>query len=290
MLEPHSVGSRNSIVSDTGKNLSFPIWVLYPTKDPAQPITFGPYKVNVAPDAPMSPGRHPLVVLSHGGGSTFLVYRTLAAHLAEHGYVVVMPEHYGDNRNNRSWDHTVDNLECRPRHVRLSIDAVAADPFFKDHVDTSNLALLGHSMGGYTSLAVAGGQPYWSPDRAITVTRDARVKALVLLAPATCWFVPNEALRGVKVPILMRTAELDEITYEWQAHLLLNGVADRQQVSWKVVANAGHYSFLSPFPTAMKNPNFLPGIDPAGFNREKFHAQLNDDILTFLNRTLLLPS
>jgi predicted dienelactone hydrolase len=281
---PCSVGSRNFNVHDASRDLTFPVWALYPTDAVAQPTSFGPYTLNVAPAASVLPGPHPLIVLSHGGGSTYLVYRTLAAHLAAHGYVVVMPEHYGDNRNNSSWNGTIDTLECRPQHVRLTVDAVATDPFFKGHVDTSRYSLIGHSMGGYTGLAVAGGHAHWSPEKPIKVTADERVQALVLFAPASCWFVPNEALRAVKVPIFMMTAEFDKVTFEWQAHLVLNGVPDRERVTWKVVKNAVHYSFLSPFPPAMKNPNFLPAIDSDGFDREKFHVELNDDVLTFLNK------
>ena len=55
-----------------------------------------------------------------------------------------------------------------------------------------------------------------------------------------------------------------------------------------VIANAGHFSFLSPFPEPMKNPMFLPSTDPEGFVREKFHVQLPIEILAYLNEKLYL--
>lgn len=100
--------------------------------------------------------------------------------------------------------------------------------------------------------------------RAVPVTPDSRVKALVLLAPATPWFRTPSALRDVRVPILMLTAGKDEHTPEWHAEIVKRGVASVTPITHRVVANAGHYSFLSPFPAAMSSPAFPPSQDPLG--------------------------
>jgi len=84
----------------------------------------------------------------------------------------------------------------------------------------------------------------------------------------------------------MFTAEHDPITPKWNGEIVLNYVPDKSKVTFKEIENAGHYSFLSPFPAKMKTPNFLPSTDPAGFDREKFHSQLPTDILDFLNNEL----
>ena len=67
---------------------------------------------------------------------------------------------------------------------------------------------------------------------------------------------------------------------------MLNDVPDKSKVTFKEIENAGHFSFLSPFPATKKNDNFLPSTDPVGFDREKFHHQLPTDILVFLNNQL----
>ena len=36
----------------------------------------------------------------------------------------------------------------------------------------------------------------------------------------------------------------------------------------------------------MKSPGFLPSTDPEGFDREKFHQQLPEEILNFLHDNL----
>lgn len=84
----------------------------------------------------------------------------------------------------------------------------------------------------------------------------------------------------------MLTAEHDPITPKWNGEIVLNYVPDKSKVTFKEIENAGHYSFLSPFPAKMKTQNFLPSTDPAGFDRENFHSQLPTDLLDFLNNTL----
>ncbi|WP_437511931.1 alpha/beta hydrolase family protein [Sorangium sp. So ce1099] len=280
------VGSRSLVVRDAMKDLSFPVLLMYPTNVPARVVSMGPYSLELAPDAPLPGGPSPLVVISHGSGGTPLAYRTLASHLARSGYLVAMPEHPGDNRHDQSLSETAENLEDRPRHIRLTMDALFSNPEIGPHLQPANVALLGHSMGGYTALAVAGGQPWTGLGQKVAVTRDERVKALVLMAPAASWFVPNHALQDVSVPILLLVAEHDRITPRWQGQLVLDLVPDRAQVTYKIIENAGHFSFLSPFPPPMRNPGFLPATDPPGFDREAFQPQLQEDVRGFLDASL----
>lgn len=279
-------GSRQIQVSDDARGLSFPVLILYPTGTPSAPAPFGPYPFDVSPEAPVAEGRFPLVVVSHGSGGSPFVYRTITTHLARNGYVVAHLEHPGNSRNDNSLEGTYENLVRRPRHVRLTMDAVSRDARVGAHVQADNVAILGHSMGGYTALAVAGGVP-WTRDRErVEVVPDPRVRALVLMAPGTAFFFPPDSLREVTVPVLMLTAEHDPVTPRWQAELLLERVADRSQVTWREIENAGHFAFLSPFPPPMRNPGFLPSTDPEGFDREKLHERLPGEILDFLDRTL----
>ncbi|MEO8451567.1 MAG: alpha/beta fold hydrolase [Gemmatimonadota bacterium] len=279
-------GSRQMVVRDEEKGLSFPVLVLYPTRTPPTPTAFGPYTIDVSPDATVAEGRFPLVVISHGTGGSHLLYRTIGTHLAQSGFVVAMLEHHGNNRNNNVMADTHENLVNRPRHVRLTIDAVCPDPQLGASVEPNNVAVIGHSMGGYTALAVAGGTPWSKSRQRVDVTADPRVRALALLAPATAWYLPADSLSKVTVPILMLIAEHDPYTPRWHADLVLDGVPDRAQVTCRVIENAGHFSFLSPFPPHMKSPSFLPSTDPEGFDREAFHERLSGELLDYLDERL----
>jgi predicted dienelactone hydrolase len=215
----------------------------------------------------------------------------MAKHLARAGFLVALPEHRGNSRNDNSLAGTVANLENRPRHISLTMDAVFADPAIKDFA-AERVGVIGHSIGGYTALAVAGGQPWAASHESadgkahpVRVTSDQRVRSLALLSPATFWFVPG-ALREVSVPILMRTGEKDEITPASHADNVIRGVRDPSLVEHKVIAGAGHFSVMSRFPPAMIRPDFPPSQDPEGFNRENIRASLFFDVEAFLRRTL----
>jgi len=280
------IGGRELVISDYDLNISFPTLVMYPTLVPSKPVSMGPYSLELAWDADIDAGEHPIVVISHGTGGTHLGYRTLAAHLALNGYVVLMPEHPGDNRNNNELANAPENLSNRPRHISLTIDALLHDPHFRSAVDTNRIAIIGHSMGGYTALAVAGGKPSTQQGQVVDVIADKRVKALVLLAPATPWFQEQDALREVIAPILMLTAEHDPHTPAWHANVVVQGLAEQTQLTHRVIKNAGHFSFMSPFPRAMQSPQFAPSTDPEGFDRASFQDTLKRDVLQFLIETL----
>lgn len=84
----------------------------------------------------------------------------------------------------------------------------------------------------------------------------------------------------------MYTAEHDPVTPVWNAEVVMNSVPDKSLVTHRMIKNAGHFSFLSPFPESMKKPEFLPSTDPAGFDREEFHKHLPEEILFFLDHHL----
>ena len=275
------VGSREIRVNDKTLDISFPVLVHYPTHAPSVITAFGPYSMDVSPDAGIMEGQFPLVIISHGNGGSHLLYRTISSHLAKNGYIVAMVEHYGNNRNNNQLETSNENLMNRPRHISLTIDELLSENRFGKSIAACNIAVIGHSMGGYTALALAGGLPRTREGQKVETTPDSRVKAIVLLAPGTGWF--RHSLEKVTVPILLMIAEHDPITPDWNAEIVLNYVPDKRQVTFRKVENAGHFSFLSPFPPHMKSPNFLPSTDPEGFDREQFHKQLPTEILEFLD-------
>lgn len=277
------VGSRQIKVSDKTLNISFPVLVQYPTHQPSAKTAFGPYLMDVSIDADVIQGQFPLVIISHGNGGSHLLYRSISTHLAKHGYIVAMLEHYGNNRNNNQLENTNENLINRPKHISLTIDELLKDSLSKSVLKKS-IAVIGHSMGGYTALALAGGLPRTREGEVIQCTPDQRVKVIVLLAPGTGWFI--NSLENVTIPILMLVAEHDTITPDWNAEIVLKYIPDKSQVTYRKVENAGHFSFLTPFPDAMKKIGFLPATDPAGFNREQFHQQLPTEILNFLTEKL----
>lgn len=280
------VGCKEIQIKDESKDVIFNVLVQYPTNESSSPTAFGPYTMDVCINAKLLEGKFPLVMISHGNGGSHLLYRTISAHLAQNGFIVAMVEHYGNNRNNNELENTEENLILRPKHISLTIDKLLSDSFFYKHIIADKIAVIGHSLGGYTALALAGGVPRTREGKKIETTHDQRIKTIVLLAPGAGWFM--NGLDNVTIPILMLISEHDLITPAWNAETVLKSISDKSLVTFRQIANAGHFSFLSPFPESMRNPKFLPSTDPKGFDRENFHIQLKREILDYLNKKLHL--
>lgn len=266
---------------------SFPSIVLYPSTIATGTANIGPYTFAATFDAPVAPGRHPLCVISHGGGGSHLLYRSIASHLAERGWVVVCPEHPFDNRNDRSRVNTDEAARDRPRHLAHTIDALLEHDALGTHVDASRIGMVGHSMGGFAALALAGGQP-WSMQRVpLDTVADARIGAAVLLAPAIEWFSTPGALDSVRIPLLTMVGEHDPVTPAERVQHVLRALPPTVPSTIEVVPGAGHFAFITPFPAEMRRPDFPPSVDPPGFDREAFHERLPSRIAQFLDETVL---
>jgi len=299
-----SAGYRSFELFDAQMGMAFPTVVMYPSDSPERVEKIGPYTESVAMDASLAVGSNTLVVISHGTGGRHLLHRTLAAHLARNGFIVALPEHPRNNRNNDELAGTIANLGNRPRHMRLVMDWAFSSEMFGRSLQPNTAAIIGHSMGGYTALATAGGLPtafaWETPEkqsRPVEVTPDNRVKALVLLAPAAAWFLAPGSLSGVRVPILMFSAEKDDLETlgdktlpdgttvnmpYGHSEIVKRGLPGSTPIEHRVVANAGHYSFLSPFPAVMTSPALPPSQDPPGFDRVRFHEEMNAEVMRFL--------
>ncbi|MBY0488599.1 MAG: alpha/beta fold hydrolase [Gemmatimonadaceae bacterium] len=281
-----TAGLRSITVHDVELGLEYPAVVCYPTPDTSAGTMLGPYVFEATRDAPIAAGIHPLAVVSHGGGGSHLLYRSIATHLAAHGWIVVCPEHPGDNRNDRSLVNTDLAAARRARHASLALDAVIAHEALGAHVDRARIAAIGHSMGGLTALTMVGGQP-WSMARVpLDVQHDPRVRAAVLLAPATDWFMAPDALARVRTPLLVYVAEHDPVTPPTRVRAVLAHLPPDTPCDMREVAGGGHFAFLTPFPDALRRPDFPPSQDPPGFDRTALHTRLPAEILAWLETTV----
>lgn len=258
--------------------------VMYPTEAAEQPVRLGPFAIRAAPGAALAAGPHPVVLISHGSGGSPATHRELACHLAARGFIVGVPAHPGNHRDDNALADDPALLAERPRQLRVVADALLA------RFGLAAYAIVGHSIGGYTALALAGGAPRSLPhqcadrqEHAVAVAPDDRVRALVLLAPATPWLRRPGALARVRVPILMIASYHDlAAPYFYMCEPVRDGVADPRRVDYRLVEAAGHYSFLSPWPPELQGPAIPPSLDPPGFDRRAFLDALYPQISAFL--------
>lgn len=286
----------------------FLIAPLTPCRLPAMLCRLVAFELQVAAGAPPADGQFRLVVISHGANGLALNHRDLAMALAARGYVVAAPAHPRGTGNDISG---IGVWAGRPRQVSRVIDAVLADAALGPRVTRERIGVVGHSQGGYTALAVAGAQPSPAasvahcrqhPDdvkfcsyggaaardatRAggdIPDVRDARVRAIVLMAPNALPFT-DDTLTRLTVPVRIYGAEHDDLTLvRYRAERLAKTLPRREYV---LVRGAGHFSFIARYPWAL---TFVAGEgarDPKSFDRDALHATMNPEIVDFFDRAL----
>jgi predicted dienelactone hydrolase len=170
----------------------------------------------VAQNAAVAEGRHPLLVFSHGflGASDQTIFLMEAC--ARAGYIVVSINHQDALLNPReqrmespefgdaqSWDDS----KYRDRHGDvdqlldrfLEWNESEGSPW-EGRIDADAIGAMGHSLGGYTALGLAGAWPSW---------RDERIKAVVAFSPYALPFRHNGELDDVTIPVMLQGGTLD---------------------------------------------------------------------------------
>ena len=173
----------------------------------------------VAQDAPAAACPSvPLVLFSHGLGGCALQSTFITEELARHGYIVAAPDH----RDTATCSIDDDGLRLqnirteqplmeparwteqseigRLQDLREAIRRVATDPELARIADTRRVGAVGHSMGGYAVLGMAGAWPTW---------RTPEVKAVIAFSPYAAPFIVHGTLPKLAVPVMYQGAQFD---------------------------------------------------------------------------------
>jgi predicted dienelactone hydrolase len=109
----------------------------------------------VLKDATPEPGKHPVVLLSHGMGGSYLSLSWLASGLAAKGAVVIGVNHpngwFQDRQVSKMFNHWT-----RAQDLTTALDAVLADKRFSGVIDPDRIYATGFSFGGWTALSIGG--------------------------------------------------------------------------------------------------------------------------------------
>jgi predicted dienelactone hydrolase len=119
--------------------------------------------------------RQPILIFSHGFHGCATQSRYLMEAFARDGYVVFAPNHRDagcGEGNPRPEDQpqpsirepelwNADSHRSRAEDIGNWIAALHTDPRWRGRIDWSRLGLVGHSLGGYTMLELAGAWPEW---------------------------------------------------------------------------------------------------------------------------------
>ena len=157
----------------------------------------------------------PVLFFSHGFGGCETGSNFLKTALAARGYWVFAPRH-ADSRCNPSrparmpvpavpfryparWSDAT--YVDRANDVLAVHGALQANPSFARRIDFSRVGYVGHSLGGYTVVGLAGGWSAWRT--------PPGVRAVLALSPYGVPFVEHGTMAGVTVPIMFQGGTAD---------------------------------------------------------------------------------
>lgn len=295
-----------------GRNMDVAIW--YPGTGGTETL-FADNPVfqggQVLQDAVPAPGKHPVILLSHGMGGSYLSLNWLASGLAAKGAIVISVNHpngwFKDRKNAKLFNHWT-----RAQDLSTALDAVLADPRFAAAADKDRVYATGFSFGGWTALsfggAIAGATgnkdyckgagtrtPFCTDLNTFNVNpaetepalwrasqKDARIKAVAAIDPGLTWGMTPDDVK-----------ELDA------ANLLLIGLGsgtDRLYATdtsakgsnFEALVPKAHVEVLAPAVHFTGMPICKPAgeailaeekddpvcTDPAGGNRQAVHDQI----------------
>ncbi|MBE9167483.1 alpha/beta hydrolase [Pleurocapsales cyanobacterium LEGE 06147] len=193
------------------------------------------------------PGKAPVVVGSHGLASNPEHFKERAQHLASYGYVVALIDHPGSNYQQfqdmlagySSDFFAIDEFIDRPLDVSYVLDELERrnQSQFQGRLNLKEVGVMGHSLGGYTALALAGAEINFeklehdcqptleTPNLSLILQclalelprkeynlQDDRVEAVLAINPVASSIFGPQGLSQIRVPVILVAGSLDLAT------------------------------------------------------------------------------
>ena len=216
---------------------------------------------------PNDAGKYPVIVFSHGAGGSQTCCDGLTRHWASYGYVTIQPTHEDSavqrrnqgEENIRFMQAVRDALkkpalwESRPLDISYVLDALQSVENrvsgLVGKIDADRIGVGGHSMGSYTTEAIAGAL-IDLPGHPGKNFADARVKAVLCLSPQGPgqFGLNDHSFDRISLPYMGITGSLDSLgpvaSTAWHKTPF-----ERSQPGDKYhlfIEGANHMSFITP--------------------------------------------
>ncbi len=320
------VGFRQTELADKSGKRDLKIALWYPASDTKPVETIGENPVfkgiqaipNAAPDGKS----HPLVVLSHGYGGSWRNLNWLAGELVGQGYIVAAPDHPGTTTFNRDQEQAAKLWE-RPHDLSRVIDIVTSDSALAGNIEPDRIAAIGHSLGGWSVVALAGAQfdrerfekdckdnpnprtcgladelinPQGdvAAEKLKTMKADPRVGTIVSLDLGLARGFTLQSLNNISVPALIFGAGVDigDLPAKLESGYIAANMPDKATQYFEI-ADAAHFSFMqickagaAELIEAETPGDGIVCKDGAGRSREAIHREVADKIIAFLAKSI----
>ena len=152
-------GTRDILIPSESRQRDLAVTIWYPSAGGGERVMVGENRVFAGSpalaDAKPAEGSYPLVVLSHGSGSTVKGMAWLAGALASAGYVVAGPNHPGTTSGHSTPADTPKIWE-RTDDLSTLVSALESDPQWGKLIDADSIGVVGFSLGGAAAMEFAG--------------------------------------------------------------------------------------------------------------------------------------
>ncbi|CAV27172.1 alpha/beta hydrolase family protein [Vibrio atlanticus] len=310
-----------TLTDDPNRPLNTAIW--YPTLDASDTTLIGDNPAfigtQVIKDGEIQSGTFPVVLLSHGYRGNWRNQNWLATELASRGYIVAATDHPGTTSFDQSPKQAAKWWE-RPQDMSRILDYLLSQTQWKQFANAENVTAIGHSLGGWTVMQLAGtklDRPTFEANCLVYPNpricglavelglskvqaqepsnkdlSDPRIQRVVSLDLGLARSFSVGSLNDITVPTLILAAGVD-IGGELPQALESGYIAEHMPLNlrrYKVYESATHFSFiqsckLGAIPILEEE---VPGDgiickDGVGTSRDRLHQLFLNDIVSFLN-------
>src|SRR3954451_24272361 len=265
LTSANAAGVRNFDIPAAAAGPAIRLLVWTPCAEPPKEMDARGAIFFAVPGCSVTGEKLPLIVISHGRRGWFGGHHDTAAALADAGFGVAALNHPGDTWREASRTDSLSVLVERPADIKRLIDYMLESWPDASRIDARHIGLYGFSFGGYTGLAVIGGNPELRKGLSNCatssllackqlesgevpgqpITPDPRVKAAVIADPYPAFVFSEENLKKIAIPVQLWSSDPAQ-NADGLSGCCASTIKQRLPApDYHFVANAKHFSFLA---------------------------------------------
>lgn len=251
---------------------------------------------------------YPVIVISHGLAEDRNSFVYIAQHLASYGFAVAAFDH--PVANSKQFQQFLAGIASppqptelidRPLDVKYLLDELQrlseTDSRFKNKLNLQKVGLIGHSLGGYTALALAGGtfdfakiHKECNPNRSLNLStflqcrandlkaqnysiKDDRIKAIMVMNPLNSVLFGEQGVSKITIPVMMVAGSQDIFTPAVPEQILPFSQLPSKYKYLALIENATHFSVQLDLPTSERVIPVPQGL--LGPDRKSVYSYMN---------------